>query len=199
MHSTAPFDQSDPAAREFVETALEHYPSVFRVARFLARETSVAEDLTQEVFLRAWSSFQRFQRDMSCRAWLIGILYNVWSHERRRRVHTPVVFNSDAAAANVLLYTPPIPEKLTDEEMLAAFESLPLEMQEVLRLADLEALKYREIAALLEIPLGTVMSRLNRARHRLREALAAQRSDGESCDFTDAAKSPRVRTLRGRS
>ncbi|MDO8835758.1 MAG: sigma-70 family RNA polymerase sigma factor [Vicinamibacterales bacterium] len=165
-------DESDPVALEFLQTALVHHRTVLRVSRYLARDRAVAEDLTQETFLKAWQSFQRFQRGTNCRAWLVGILYFVWSHERRRRGRERVVFDSDAADANVVLYDPPTPEQITDDSVLAVFETLPGPLQEVVLLADVEELTYREVAALLEIPLGTVMSRLHRARRVLRHELA---------------------------
>lgn len=190
------FDPTDPVARDFRDTAVVHYRSVFRVARFLARDPGVAEDLTQDTFLRAWTAFPRFQQGTNCRAWLIGILYHVWSHERRRRGRTPVLFDSDAVAANVVVYSPPTPEGLTDEAVLAAFEAMAPELREVVLLADVEELKYREIAALLDIPLGTVMSRLNRARRSLRQALAAERRQKERSDAgpdAPASEDPKVK------
>ncbi len=165
-------DTSDPIVREFMETALVHRAAVFRMACCLSGDRSVAEDLTQETFLQAWRSFSRFQRGTSCRAWLQGILHFVWSHERRRRGRDPIVFDSVTADEKVLVYDPPTPDRLTDREVLAAFEKLPPALQETILLADVEGLTYREVASALSIPVGTVMSRLNRGRRMLRSALA---------------------------
>lgn len=150
-----------------------HLEAVFRLAFGLARDAGVAEDLTQETFLQAWQSFHRFDRTLSCRAWLCSILHHLWSHERRRRDRTPVVFDTTAVRTDTFLYDPPTPETLTEEEVVAAFDMLPETLRETVLLADVEELSYREIAAILSIPMGTVMSRLNRGRKLLRHQLAA--------------------------
>lgn len=169
--SVEQFNPSDPVAQEFLDAALVHRAAVFRMACCLSRDRSVAEDLTQETFLQAWRSFARFQRGSNCRAWLHGILYFVWSHERRRRGREPVLFDSAMLDTQVLIYDPPTPDRLTDEDVLHAFEKLPQSLQEIVLLADVEGLTYREVASVLSIPLGTVMSRLNRGRRLLRSAL----------------------------
>jgi RNA polymerase sigma-70 factor, ECF subfamily len=163
----------DPTAEEFQRTALVHLEAVYRLAYAFARNAAKADDLTQETFLHAWQSFQRFDRSQSCRAWLCGILHHVWSHERRRMDREPIVFDPAAVRTDALLYDPPTPDTLTEEEVLAAFDALPDALRETVLLADVEELTYREIATILSIPIGTVMSRLNRGRKLLRHQLAA--------------------------
>jgi RNA polymerase sigma-70 factor (ECF subfamily) len=163
----------DEQTREFHDAALPHADAVFRFAWRLSRDRAVAEDLVQETYLQAWRSFDRFERGSNCRAWLFGILYFVWTHEVRRRGREPVVFDDAAVDVDSRPADVPTPDRLTDSEVLAAFESLPSALQQAVLLADIEGLSYREIAGLAGIPLGTVMSRLNRARRLLRERLAS--------------------------
>jgi RNA polymerase sigma-70 factor (ECF subfamily) len=164
MHSTP--------ANEFARTALIHVPDVYRVARRLCGDADVAGDLTQETFLQAWQSFHRFELGTNCRAWLYRILLHVWSHERRRRTREPILFDSDAAELGTPFYDPPVPDNLTAPEVLEALDRLPPAHRNIVILADVEDLSYREIAEILEIPIGTVMSRLSRARRVLRQDLA---------------------------
>jgi RNA polymerase sigma-70 factor, ECF subfamily len=165
-------DPADPLAEEFRRTALVHFDAVFRLAYRFSRSTARAEDLTQETFLEAWRSFHRYDRALRCHAWLCGILRHLWSHECRRVDRDPVTFDTAAIRAETLLYDPPTPDALTDDSVLAAFDALPETLRETVLLSDVEELSYREIAAILSIPLGTVMSRLNRGRKLLRHQLA---------------------------
>ena len=160
------------AATEFARTALIHVPDVFRLARRLSGDPEIAADLTQETFLQAWRSFTRFEPGTNCRAWLYRILVNVWSHERRRRTREPILFDSEAVNPETSLYDPPVPDTLTAAQVLDALERLPVAQRSIVILADVEELSYREIAEVLEIPIGTVMSRLSRARRALRQELA---------------------------
>jgi RNA polymerase sigma-70 factor (ECF subfamily) len=185
------FNPADPAAEEFQRTALVHLDAVHRLAYHFCRNAGRAEDLTQETFLQAWRSFERYDRSLSCRAWLCSILHHVWSHERRRLDRDPVVFDSTVARSETLLYDPPTPETLTEQEVLAAFETLPEAFREPVLLADVEELSYREIAAVLSIPLGTVMSRLNRGRKLLRHQLAAY-AQSHGIGATDGTKQRKV-------
>lgn len=181
----------DPAADEFQRMALVHLDAVFRVAYSFVRNATRAEDLTQQTFLEAWRSFHRFDRSLSCRAWLYGILHHVRSHERRKLDREPVVFDSSAVRADTLLYDPPTPDTLTETQVLAAFDMLPDALRETVLLADVEELSYREIAAILSIPMGTVMSRLNRGRKLLRHHLATyarSRGIGRTNDETRQRK-----------
>jgi RNA polymerase sigma-70 factor, ECF subfamily len=158
---------------EFQEAALPYLDAVYRFAWRLSRDAAVADDLTQETFLQAWRSFSRFERGTNCRAWLFGILYFVWSHERRRRGREPVVYDDSIVEAASPCSEPPIPDHLTDADVLAALDSLPRALRETILLTDVEGFTYREVSSLLEIPLGTVMSRLNRGRRLLRAQLAS--------------------------
>lgn len=158
---------------EFQRTALVYIDDLYRFAYRLSGSRTNAEDLVQEACLQAWRSFDRFERGTNCRAWLYRILYFVWTHERRRVLRRPVlVFDGDAIDIDTQRSGPPTPDQLTETEVLVAFEKLPKALQEIVVLCDIEGLTYREMAALLDIPMGTVMSRLNRARKQLRLTLA---------------------------
>ncbi len=163
---------STPPGNEFARAALGYVPEVFRVARRLCGDSEVAADLTQETFLQAWKSFHRFEPGTNCRAWLYRILVNVWSHERRRRTREPVLLSTDAVDVETAS-DPPVPDHLTGTQVLEAVNRLPPSHRSIVILADVEDLSYREIAEILQIPVGTVMSRLSRARRALRQELAA--------------------------
>jgi RNA polymerase sigma-70 factor (ECF subfamily) len=102
----------------------------------------------------------------------VSILQHVRSNRLRARGRSPIVPDVDDAIAQATPFVPPIPQQVTDEDMLAALAGLPPLFQEVLLLCDVEELSYKEISQALSIPMGTVMSRLNRGRARLRMQLA---------------------------
>jgi RNA polymerase sigma-70 factor, ECF subfamily len=155
---------------DFESQALDYADSLFRVALRVCRDRARAEDLVQETFLQAWRSFHRFEPGTNLRAWLYKILFNVfYSTLRKDRLHLLPV---EETIAETIAYDPPTPQHLTDEDVLAAMERLPRDFQVPVLLADVEELSYREIADALEIPLGTVMSRLHRGRKLLRMGLA---------------------------
>ena len=164
-------DESD--VHDFERTVLVHIEAVYRLALRLCRNVEAAEDLAQEAMLQAWRSFHRFDRGVSARPWLYGIVFHVSQNDRRRRGRDPVVADSAAANVDLVIYDPPTPATLTDEEILAAFDAIPTHLSAIVLLADLEDLSYREIATGLDIPIGTVMSRLSRGRKLLRRELAA--------------------------
>jgi RNA polymerase sigma-70 factor (ECF subfamily) len=157
---------------EFESAALPHTNDLYRAALNLLRNPAEAEDLVQDVYLNAWKSFHRFEKGTNCRAWLFGILFNRLHHHRRKWFQLPLAKEDPQQLAETLPSTPSVPQELRDEDMLAALDKLPREFRAVILLADVEDFAYKEIAAVLEIPMGTVMSRLSRGRKLLREALA---------------------------
>jgi RNA polymerase sigma-70 factor (ECF subfamily) len=157
---------------EFEGAALPHLNDLFRTALRLTRDRAEAEDLVQEAYLQAWKSFHRFEPGTNCRAWLFKILFHVIQHHRRKWFKMRLVSDEDARIEETISYEPPVSPHLRDEDVLAAFEKIPLHYREVVLLADVEELSYKEVAAVLDIPLGTVMSRLNRGRKLLRHELA---------------------------
>jgi RNA polymerase sigma-70 factor, ECF subfamily len=161
---------------EFETVAVPHLASLFRLALWLERDRSLAEDLVQETFAQALQSFHRFEPGTNCRAWLVSILQHLRSNRRRTLARQPPmsdVADLEEQLAETLAYDPPTPEGLSEEEVLKALKKLPGSFQEAIVLADVEQFSYKEIAEILGIPLGTVMSRLHRARKLLRTELAA--------------------------
>ena len=153
----------------FEQEALPHVDRLFRLAMWFERNRQEAEDLVQETMVQALQSFHRFQPGTNCRAWLIAILQHVRSNRRRSRLRAPLMTTGDHL--DVLPSVPPVAHALTDEDLLAALGRLPAPFQEVIVLSDVEELTYKEIAAALGIPIGTVMSRLHRGRALLRGEL----------------------------
>lgn len=159
----------------FEREALPHADGLFRFALWLARDRSEAEDLVQETMSQALTSFHRFTPGTNCRAWLVSILQHVRSNRWRAKSREPVVSDPEDRFARAVPFVPPVPEDLTDEELLTALRRIPVPYQEVILLCDVQELSYKEIAASLEIPVGTVMSRLHRGRALLRTELGGHR------------------------
>ena len=160
---------SGDRASEFENVALPHAAGLLRYALHLAGEKGRAEDLVQETLLSAWRNFRQFTRGTNCKAWLFRILTNLHYKQVRRSGQRPEVHVEEQAARLAA------PERVSaSQEMREAFARLTSEHQEVLHLAVIEGFEIREIAELLQLPQGTVMSRLSRARASLRAALQAR-------------------------
>ncbi len=157
---------------DFEGEALPHLTDLFRVARWLVRNREEAEDLVQETFAQALKSFHRYERGTNCRAWLTQIMYHLNSNRRRKLGRMKIVEDTEEMIAETIAFEPEIPQKVTDEDVLTALERVPQNFREIVLLADVEEFAYREIAEMLQIPAGTVMSRLHRGRKLLRVELA---------------------------
>ncbi len=152
---------------------MPHVDRLFRLAMWLERDREEAEDLVQETLLRALRSFDRYTVGTNCRAWLITILHHGRSNRLRTRVRRASVETTDDSLAETVAFVPPVPSDITDEDILAALKGIPESYQNIIVLSDVEELTYKEIAQALQIPIGTVMSRLHRGRGLLRKALVA--------------------------
>jgi RNA polymerase sigma-70 factor, ECF subfamily len=139
---------------------MPHLAALLRVARRLTLEPTSAEDLVQETMLLAWRGFHGFETGTNARAWLFRILFNVF-HGAGRKARLEVVPSQDSVR-------PMLQEAL---EIAEALDALSLEQRMVLLLAVVEGFTCQEIAGILEVPVGTVMSRLSRARQELRRSL----------------------------
>ncbi len=149
---------------EFERVAMPHARSLLRFAVRLTRDSFAAEDLVQETLLLAWRGFRQFETGTNVRAWLFRILINAF-HAQHRKVRLPgLVLTPDLHAVS-----DPGFEFL---ETLQALDRLPADQRTVLLLAVAEGFTCREVADILAIPIGTVMSRLSRAREAMRESLA---------------------------
>jgi len=173
----------DEARARFEAQVLPHLDAAYRFARWLTRSPAEADDLVQEAFLRAFRGFGR-QRGGDVKAWLLTIVRNCHiTALRQRRATVPLPQEPDEHFGCGLLAASEDPasaslaadEQRTLDRLIAA---LPQEHREVLLLRELEELSYREIAAVTSVPIGTVMSRLARARAALR-SMYLQNSPGE--------------------
>jgi len=158
---------------EFERVAMCHSRSLLRVARRLTSNSSSlaqgsAEDLVQECLLLAWKNFHQFQRGTNARAWLFRILFNAFYAEGRRLRRAPDLIPLRADAKTV---SPALDEAL---EVSRALDGLPLDHRTVLLLGVVEGLTCGEMAEVLSVPIGTVMSRLSRARQTMRIRLSAK-------------------------
>lgn len=157
---------------EFEAAALPHLNDLYRTAVHLVRNRTEAHDIVQDVYLQAWKVFHRFEPGTNCRAWLFKILINEVHHYRRRWFNTKVVPELEQPLEETLTFEPPIAENIQDETVLAALDEIPREFREVVLLSDVQEFTYKEIAEMLSIPVGTVMSRLSRGRKQLRMKLS---------------------------
>jgi RNA polymerase sigma-70 factor (ECF subfamily) len=150
---------------EFERTAIPHSASLLRFACRLTNDRAAAEDLVQETLLQAWRCFHQFGAESNMRAWLFRILVNTFhGHGRRARLAPAMVqlsaeIRSRAASADETL------------EVLEALDQLPGDQRTVILLAVVEGFTCHEVSKILSVPIGTVMSRLSRARRSLREKL----------------------------
>jgi RNA polymerase sigma-70 factor, ECF subfamily len=169
----------------FEDVALPHLDAAYNLARWLTRNTQDAEDVVQEAYLRAFRFFGGF-RGGNTRSWLLKIVRNTcytWLHQNRgqrvtalfeEQVHTDIAESQDPET--LLL------RKAEGQSLNRALEELPTAFREVLVLLEVEGLSYKEIAEVLGIPIGTVMSRLARARQRLRKSLSRDLSNGKTLE-----------------
>ncbi len=157
----------------FEAEALPCMPDVFRVAKWLAGDITIAEDLTQETFTQALKSFHRYAPNTNCRAWLVTILYRINGKRRMKLGQLKLVEDTEEQIAETVAFEPSIPQTLTDEDIIRALKSIPQKYCDVVLLTDVEEFSYKEAADLLDLPIGTVMSRLHRGRRLLRQELAA--------------------------
>ncbi len=162
---------------QFEEMVLPHLDAAYNLARWLTRSDHDAEDIVQEACLRAFRFFGGF-RGRDGRAWLLAIVRNTFfTWLQHKRTSEPTTNLDDEAER--IQSDGPDPETIlvqnADAEMvLQALDQLPLEFREVLVLRELEGFSYKEIADITDVPLGTVMSRLARARERLQQILASR-------------------------
>ena len=173
----------DPALRaRFERDVLPLLPHLYPTALRMTRDPSDAEDLLQETFLRAYRGFAGFEEGTNLRAWMYRILTNTFINIYRKKQREPVTVQEEdiedwylydrlgssgveASAETEVL------DRLPDEDVQRALEALPEGFRMAVLLADVEGFSYKEIAEILEVPIGTVMSRLHRGRKALQKAL----------------------------
>jgi len=172
----------------FEETALAYLDSVYRAAVAVCRRSEEAEDLTQMTFVRAWEHFDAFQAGTNCKAWLLQIMRNLWIDRLRRqkRAGNAVPIDEDweapeQTAPTVWSDAQDLLENFSDEHVIDALRRLPEDQRLTLFLVDVEHLSLQEVAALTGVAVGTVKSRVNRARNQFKNCLL---SYAEEMGFT---------------
>ncbi|MGH9151673.1 MAG: sigma-70 family RNA polymerase sigma factor [Acidimicrobiales bacterium] len=169
----------------FADQAMEHMPSLYSAALRMTRNPADAEDLLQETYLKAYRSFATFQEGTNLKAWLYRILTNTYINAYRAKKRRPEQADVDdvedlylyhrlgglEAAAAGRSAEEEVLERFTDDDVKGALESLPDNFRMAVLLADVEGFSYKEIAEVMDVPMGTVMSRLHRGRRALQKAL----------------------------
>ena len=171
----------------FETEAMPHVDRLFRHAMWLERNRAEAEDLVQETLVQALQSFHRFAPGTNCRAWLLSILHHQRSNRQRKRGRLIMDTGLEERIATTVPFVPAVPVNVTDEDMLSALSQIPAHHQEVILLCDVEDMTYKEMAAALDIPIGTVMSRLHRGRELLRVELTRTKSGSAIPNRVDGA------------
>ncbi|MDQ2638756.1 MAG: sigma-70 family RNA polymerase sigma factor [Actinomycetota bacterium] len=162
-------------AARFAREAEPLFDVLARRARRLARSDADADDLLQDTLLHAYAGFHTFQEGSNLKAWLFRILYNRWVSTHRRKQRRPVEVSVGAITEYHLVHRSAeaeVLDGLPDTDVKTALDALPEGFRQAVYYADIQGYTYAETAKLLNIPMGTVMSRVSRARHRLRVALA---------------------------
>ncbi len=160
----------------FEATVLPHLNAAYNLARWLLHDDSSAEDVVQESYLRALKYFSGYHGGDS-RAWLLTIVRNTsynWLQQNRSRELTNPIEDAEGLTATEANPEAVLLQRIDHDLLRQALTELPIEFREVLILREMEGFTYKEIAALAELPIGTVMSRLARARARLQERLAGR-------------------------
>jgi RNA polymerase sigma-70 factor (ECF subfamily) len=171
----------------FTSEALALLDSLYGTALRLTRDADRAQDLVQDTYLKAFRARARFAVGTNLKAWLFTILHNTWRNRRRDQARSRVEFDSEAVEqAHESVGGPVVPgaespEALLlragfDQELKAALDALPDAFRAAVWLRDVEELSYQEIADVLAIPIGTVMSRISRGRRQLHDALVRMRA-----------------------
>lgn len=155
-----------------------HIPHLRRYARALTGDVTRADDLVQDTLERAWIKFHLWQPALDLRPWLFTIMHNIYVNQVRANVRRERIPASDGDA-EVRGVRPNQTDMLEVSEVLACLDRLPPEQREVLLLVSLESLNYTQVGKILGIPVGTVTSRLARARMRLRALLEGSAGEGD--------------------
>ncbi len=176
----------DTARQEqFTAQATEHMPALYSAALRMTRSPADAEDLVQETYLKAYRAWHSYQQGTNLKAWLYRILTNTFINSYRSKKRRPEQTELDEvedlylyrrlggleAAAASRSAEDEVMDLFTDTDVKAAIEALPDSFRMAVLLADVEGFSYKEIAEILDIPIGTVMSRLHRGRKALQKAL----------------------------
>ena len=170
---------------KFTELTMEHMPSLYTAALRMTRSPADAEDLVQDTYLKAYRAFETFQEGTNLKAWLYRILTNTFINSYRAKKRRPEETDIDDVE-NLYLYRrlgglegaasgrsaeEEVLDRFTETDIKEALESLPEQFRMAVLLGDVEGFSYKEIAEILDVPIGTVMSRLHRGRRALQKRL----------------------------
>ena len=179
-------------SRHLHEDALQHVDSLYGAAMRLTRNPADAEDLVQETYVKAFRFSDQFERGTNLKAWLHTILHNTFLNMRRQASRNPVAVDSEtverSAQDHVRIETP---EQILMRDTLSvdlqrAIDSLPEVFRQAVWLRDVEEFSYAEIAEMLSVARGTVMSRISRGRRMLYEQLVGETRDGRGLRIVEA-------------
>jgi RNA polymerase sigma-70 factor (ECF subfamily) len=181
----APPSAAGDADEGFARDALSHIDSLYGTALRLTRRPADAEDLVQETYLKAFRAVGQFERGTNLKAWLFTILYNTFRNMRRHDGRNPIEVDSEVVEQAIdVAGQENTPEQLLtratlDADLQAALDALPDAFRQAVWLRDVEEFSYAEIATMIDVPIGTVMSRISRGRRMLFERLAGTRAESE--------------------
>ena len=176
-------ESSEQRVARFERDALPYIDQLFGAALKLTRHQADAEDLVQETYAKAFTSFSQFQEGTNLKAWLYRILTNSYISTYRKAQRSPKIADGssieDWQLARAESHSPSVTawaeleamDRLTDSRIVTAMKSLKEEYRYTVYLADVEGFSYKEISEILSVPIGTIMSRLSRGRAQLRQAL----------------------------
>jgi RNA polymerase sigma-70 factor (ECF subfamily) len=174
---------------EFEALAMPYMNALYRTACRRLGNPTEAEDIVQETYLQAWMSFHRFQAGTNFQAWMFKIMSNTILRHYSKTGR--MVTGQDEGVFEQITYEAPVTQELHDKAVLAALNNVLEQFRIVVLLADVQGYSYQEVAAVLGIPLGTVMSRLYRGRKQLRPALT-----GLAAEYGFKASTPVARRRR---
>jgi RNA polymerase sigma-70 factor (ECF subfamily) len=180
--------ESEAEADRFTTEALALLDSLYGTALRLTRNTAAAEDLVQDTYLKVFRARARFEPGTNLKAWVFTILQNTWRNRRRDAARARIDYDSETveqaaeaapAAGGKLAESPEalLMNETLDTDLRSALDALPEAFREAVWLRDVEGLAYQEIAETLDVPIGTVMSRISRGRKQLHDRLVARRGD----------------------
>jgi len=181
--------KDDQPLAGFEELAMPLFDSLYNFARWLAHDSNDAEDLVQDTYLKALRSFALFQPGTNFRAWIFRILRNNFlssCSKLERRMTVAMDSEEDGPELAVDTETPEtiLMNRFNSQLVQRAIDDLPVHYRETLLLCEVEEMSYQEIAEVLSIPIGTIMSRLARARKAVRQSLLSAADASQSRDFS---------------
>ena len=166
--------KSSKLKKDFEEKILEYIDSLYNLALRMTQHKQDAEDLTQEAVLRAYRFFAKFEAGTNFKGWIIAILRNIFTNEYRRKIKEPPKIEFEKVEDFITIpEISGVQEEIFSENIKSSIDKLPEELRTTIILFYAEDLSYKEIAKIMDVPVGTVMSRLYTARQSLKRQLSA--------------------------